>query len=185
MKQHVLRVGIGVLKNLAGEIIEEDLRRRPTWPERGPALAPELLEQQDEARAPPIGRLVQGADRRPGPPSGRQPPDQAGRLGVRQAKLGPIQDLDRALDAKAGEGRDGLGTTDEDHVPARRDLPQRLPHDLVKRRRGRRLLIVVEDEGERRLQAAVELAEEAPREDGESLKILRRQERQRSATPGG
>src|SRR5206468_295808 len=48
----------------------------------------------------------------------------------------------------------------------------------------RHLLVVVEDQGEGRLQAAVELAEKAPGEDGESLNILWSQQRQRAAAPG-
>ena len=55
LQEHLPCLGVGLLEDLAGEVVEENLRRRPAGPERSPALAPELLEQQDEPRAPPVG----------------------------------------------------------------------------------------------------------------------------------
>ena len=88
------------------------------------------------------------------------------------------------VDAVTGEGRRWVASADEDEPPTRRDLVDRLCHDVVEGGVGRNVLIVIEDEGEGRLQPTVQLAEEAPREHGDPLVVLRRQQGQRPPAAG-
>ncbi len=76
-----------------------------------------------------------------------------------------------------------LTTADEDDAPARRDLGHRLPQDVVEEAIARRVLIVVEDEREGRLQAAAQLTKIATGEDAEAVAVLGRQEGQGPAAP--
>src|SRR5262245_37812730 len=86
------------------------------------------------------------------------------------------------MEAVTGEGRWRIATADEDDPPAVRDLGDGLRHDVVESGIARHVLVVVEDDGERRFQSAVKLAEEAPSEHGNVLAVLGRQQRERPPT---
>ena len=87
------------------------------------------------------------------------------------------------MDAVTGKGRRRITAADEDDAPAVRDLGDRLRHDVVESGIGRHVLVVVEDDRERRSQPAVELAEEPPSEDGGAQVVLGRQQRERPRAP--
>ena len=69
---------------------------------------------------------------------------------AREPELGPIDDLEMLVDAVTGEGRRWVASADEDEPPARRDLVDRLCHDLVEIGLVQDLMVVVEDEREGR-----------------------------------
>src|SRR5215475_5925979 len=83
------------------------------------------------------------------------------------------------VEAVTGERRRRLAAADEDDPPAGRDLGDGLRHDVVESGLARQVLVVVEDDREWSLQPVVELAEEAPREYGDAVAVLGRQQRER------
>jgi hypothetical protein len=111
-------------------------------------------------------------------------PGQPRRLRWREAELRPIQNLEVLVDAVTGERRRRIATTDEDDAPAVRDLGDGLRHDVVESGIERHVLVVVEDDGEGRLQPAVELAEEAPSEHRDAVAVLGRQQWERPPAMG-
>src|SRR5215469_16202154 len=106
-------------------------------------------------------------------------PGQPSRLRWCETELRPSENLEMLMEAVTGEGRRRIATADEDDPPTVRDLGDGLRHDVVESGIARHVLVVVEDDGERRSQSAVKLAEEAPSEHGDVLAVLGRQQRKR------
>src|SRR5207302_4682722 len=98
---------------------------------------------------------------------------------TREPELVPADGRERAVGAQPGERRRWIAAAHEDRAAAGWKLGDRVAHHLVNRRERRELVVAIEDDDERRRQPRVEELEEAPREDGLSAPVFRREKRQR------
>jgi hypothetical protein len=105
---------------------------------------------------------------------------------VASPKLNPeaFKQLDGLFGAQGCKARRRFAAANENRPRSVRQLGKCYRHDVIKVRVCRHFLIVVENQCDRRLEAAKELAKEIASEGRQSLTVLRRQKRQGPAAFG-
>ena len=183
VQEERLRARVGLLEDLAREVVEHQLGRRGVRRAGHRAGDFRLLEDQHQAGGPALGPRVERVER-----SGRQgwKPLRDDRSGLiaRESQRFPADMRQGAVGAQAREARRRIAATHQNRASARRQLLQRGAHHFVQRRGGRHLLVAVEDHGERRLQLREQPLEVAPREHREAGLVFGRKQRQALALAG-
>jgi hypothetical protein len=177
VQQELLRARIGLLEDLAGEVVEYQLPARKAWRLGDRTRNLGLLEHQDQSGRPALRAVIERVDglgRRAGPPFG----DDRACLFARETQLVPADHREGLVRAQTSERRGRVAAAHDEHATLGRQRLERNAQDLVQLRRRRHRLVAVEHHGERHLELSIQALEITPREHAEAGLIFRREQGQ-------